>query len=398
MKIAAGRIDSATIEQAKRVDLRNFCEQRFGPMEKNAHHDWQGKCPKCGTNYFHVYQKGAEWRFRCYECHDTPGDGIELVRWLQPGLSFNDAVTELLGKSWHGPAPVPATPQRTPAPQRPPDWLRRATLTLQNAQARLLEPEGEPGQEYLLHRMLEPRTWLHFGLGYRPDANVPGTQGQQKAPAIVIPWYAGGQLIGLRYRFLEEQNGNRLSTEFGSEFKGRLFGGQGLPDWVRLGDSDGKFESMCFLAIFEGEINCMSAWQVAGHTNLHTLSLGSESANLPNAMVPVAQRYRGVIFSVDSADVARKLQAALPGACSLTSPGGKDANDLLKEGLLGAVLAMARWRACRNEHEREGLLWDLYDAARSWVGVDAGTIQVIEELASDLGKTIQPLEVGANYA
>lgn len=201
-----------------------------------------------------------------------------------------------------------------------------------------------------------------------------------------MPWYAAGKLTGLRYRFLEAQDGHKQTAQTGSHFTGRLFGGHGLPDWVSLAKSDGKFESMCDLIICEGEINAMSIWQVAGDTNLHVLSMGSESAKLSDAMVAYAKRYRNVIVWADKSNVARELQAEIPAANSITSPNGNDANDLLRDDLLGAVLSVARLRACRNDFQREGLLWDLWDAAQTWLSVDAGTKQAIRHIAGELGR------------
>lgn len=383
-------LPNTTIEQAKHVSVVALAE-RYSQLRKVSSQEWAGPCPKCGgTDRFHVKE---DWWF-CRQCNPKGGDSIDFLRWVQPGLSFADAVVQLTGGTL--PEATPRQPERkqTSRQTSPAEWRRKATVTLQNAQERLLQPEGEPGQEYLLSRGFEPRTWLQFGLGYRPDALVPGTEGKKRAPAIAIPWFAGGKLTAIRYRFLEVQEGNKQTAELGSVFRNRLFGSQGLPDWVSLTDSDGRFESMCDLIICEGEINAMSIWQVAGDSNLHVLSLGSESAKLTDAMIAFAKRYRNVIMWMDRAEVARNLQLAIPAASSFTSPGGKDANDLLREGLLGAVLAMARYRACRNDHDREGVLWDLRDAAHTWRGVDVGTIQAIEKFARDLGKTIQPLPKG----
>jgi phage/plasmid primase-like uncharacterized protein len=375
-------LPDATIEQAKRVSVVSSAE-RYSQLSKLTAHEWAGPCPKCGgEDRFHVTE---DWFF-CRQCHDKRGDVIDFVRWMQPGLSFHDAVAQLAG----GILPVPT--QRKPVRTKPaaraktPDWSRKAAAMLQAAQERLLEAEGEPGREYLLSRGLEPRTWLQYGLGYRPNTPIPGTDGKQTAPAICMPWYVGGKLAGLRYRFLEMQDGHKQTAEYGSQFAGRLFGGQGLPDWVTHAKSDGKFEGMCDLVICEGEINAMSIWQVAGDTNLHVLSLGSESAKLSDAMVAFAQRYRNVIVWADRAEVARELQTVIPAAHGLTSPDGQDANDLLKSDMLGAVLGMARLRACRNDRQREGLLWDLWDASQSWLGVDTGTKQVIRKIADSLGK------------
>lgn len=399
MNLTSDRLSDSTIEQARRVDLLALCEQRYGAMRKNAQHDWQGKCPKCGTDYFHVYQTAAVWKFRCYECHDAPGDGIELIRWMQPGLNFLEAVDQLVGGM------LPAATQRAPERIRSttqaisPDWQNKAAKMVQNAQERLLGADGEPGQEYLASRGLAVHTWMQFGLGYRADASVPATEGKQKAPAIVMPWYAGGKLVGVRYRFFIEQNGSKLAAEYGSQFAGRLFGGQGLPAWLSLAKRDGDdCESLGSLVICEGEINAMSIWQTAHDTNLHVLSMGSESQKLTEAMVAFAKRYRNVIVWADRAEVARNLQAAIPSSSSLVSPNGKDANDLMRDGLLGAVLSMARLRACCNDGDRKGLLLDLLESARTWIGVDVGTVQAIQKIANDLGKTIDPIRPGLSYA
>ena len=369
------------VEQAKRVSVVSLAG-RYSQLRKVSAHEWAGPCPKCGgSDRFHV----KEDRFFCRQCNAKGGDGITFVRWMQSGLSFTDAVAQLTGGT------LPSATQRKPERRQPskqaiaPDWQRKATLTLQAAQERLLEMESERGQEYLLGRGIEPQTWLQFGLGYRPNTPIPGSDGKETAPAICMPWYAGGKLTAIRYRFLEVQDGHKQTAEPGSQFAGRLFGGQGLPHWLSFSSSDGKFERMCDLVICEGEINAVSIWQVAGDTNLHVLSLGSESAKLTDAMVAFAKRYRHVIVWADRAEVARNLQAVIPMAHSITSPGGKDANDLLRDGLLGAVLSMARLRSCGNDHEREGLLWDLWDGARGCFG-DAGTKQVIRHLATELGR------------
>lgn len=378
-----------TIEQARRVNVVALVE-RYSQLEKASRHEWKGPCPKCGgTKRLRV--KEDSWFCRhCKPIDPIHGwhNAIDFVLWMQPGLSFADAVAQLTG----GDLPpttqrLPERKQRDPHPLDQDAWQRRATALLHQAQERLFELEGKPGQAYLEGRGLDPRIWSQFGLGYRPDVSVPGTEGKEKAPAICIPWYAGGKLVGIRYRFLQTQNGHKQTAEYGSRFGDRLFGRQGLPEWVSPANSDGKFERMCDLMICEGEINAMSIWQMAGDTNLHVLSMGSESARLSEAMITFAGRYRSVICWADRAEVARNLQMALPGASSITSPNGKDANDLLKDGLLGVFLAMARLRACRGDHQREGLLWDLWDAAQSWRGVDAGTLQAIREIAGMVGKT-----------
>jgi hypothetical protein len=380
------RLSDSTIEQARHVSTLSLAE-RYSQLSKLSSREWAGPCPKCGgTDRFHVKE---DWFF-CRQCNPKGGDTIAFVRWLQPGLSFADAVAQLTGRT----LPTAAQRKLERAQQdtrvRTPNWSRKAAAMLHAAQERLLGNEGEPGHEYLASRGLDPRTWLQFGLGYSADVNVPGTGGKQKAAAISMPWYAGSKLTGLRYRFLVPQDGHKQTAETGSQFSGRLFGRQGLPDWVSLANGNGKFESMCDLIICEGEINAMSIWQVARDTNLHVLSLGSESAKLTDAVVAFAKRYRIVIIWADRAEMARNLQTAIPIASGLVSPNGRDANDLMCDSLLGAVLSMARLRACRNDYQREGLLWDLWDAAQTWIGVDSGTVQAMHKIAGDLGKALMP--------
>lgn len=388
------KIPDQTIEQARLADLLALAE-RYTQLKKNAHHDWAGACPKCGgTDRFHVFQSGGsgEWRWRCYQCHEKPADTIAFARWLQPGLSFADAVSLLAG-TLPPAATAPAVqrqPARKQAAAQPAGWRERAERMVAEAHDRLWRPEGEQGQAYLESRRLEPQTWLAYGVGYRPEAAVPGTGGKERAPAIVLPWYAGGKLVAVRYRFLAPQGNAKITAESGSQFAGRLFGGQALPRVA---------ERLRTLVIVEGEINGMSIWQCAGGPDMphdwgiDVLSLGSESAKLSPAAVAAAEQYGRVLAWADRAEVARELAAVLPNAHPIRSPGGKDANDLLREGLLGGFLAMVRADVAKSVKELEGLLWALWDTAHSLRGLDTGSAQVCKSLAAKLGKRVELVEI-----
>lgn len=388
-----GKIPDQTIEQARLADLLTLAE-RYTQLQKNAHHDWKGPCPKCGgTDRFHVFQSGGsgEWRWLCYQCHEKPADTISFVRWLHPGLSFVDAVSQITG-TLPPPATAPAVqrqPARKQAAAQPIGWQERAERMVADAHERLWRPEGEQGQAYLESRRLEPQTWLAYGVGYRPEAAVPGTGGKERAPAIVLPWYAGGKLVAVRYRFLAAQGGTKITAESGSQFAGRLFGGQALPRVA---------ERLRTLVIVEGEINGMSIWQCAGSPampfdwGMDVLSLGSESAKLSPAAVAAAEQYGRVLAWADRAEVARELAAVLPNAHPIRSPGGKDANDLLREGLLGGFLAMVRADAAKSMGELEALLWALWDTANALRGLDTGSAQVCMSLAAKLGKQVRLVE------
>lgn len=296
------RVSEGQIEQARRADVLALVGSRV-ELKRESGGEYAGPCPRCGgTDRFHVT---AEW-FMCRQCHERRGDAIELLRWLTPGLGFAEAVAQLAGgaapaATHRGPA-APRPAAKPPAAQ-PAEWRNRAAKLVLDCHKRLLEPEGEAGAEYLLSRGLEPRTWLAYGLGFRPDAPLPGTKGRQRAPAIALPWYVSGKLVAVRYRFLEVQHyadvdgaerEEKLTAEPGSQFARRLFGGQALPEWVRLPADEGRrnAERQCTLLIVEGEINAMSAWQVAADTGLHVLSLGGQDAGLSEAAVQAADAER----------------------------------------------------------------------------------------------------------
>src|SRR5690606_20103114 len=143
-------------------------------------HERAGPCPRCGgEDRLHCT---AEWFF-CRQCHPKRGDPIEFVRWLQPGLSFPEAVAQLAGGIVTK-AVTKREPERQPPATKPQsaEWRKRAEALATEAHERLWANEGEPAQAYLLGRGLEPHTWLQYGLGYRPDAPLPGTKGRQRAP------------------------------------------------------------------------------------------------------------------------------------------------------------------------------------------------------------------------
>jgi len=370
------RLSRDQIATAKGADLVEMALRhtalRGAPAKERC-----GPCPRCGgDDRFHVHPNG--WFF-CRQCHPKRGDAIEFLRWMTPGLSFAEAVRKLAGGVS---LPSPAMPQhRAPQRRRPQqelldNWTNSAEKLVAQAEASLWAKAGEHGRAYLERRGLHSGTWLAYRIGYLPQ-----TPTKERAAAIVLPWYRGGRLASVRFRFLDpEPGGAKIKALTGSHFAGLLFGGQALEGNLRT------------LALVEGEINAMSIWQVAHATGLDVLSLGSESATLTPAMVAYAQRYHTVLTWFDKPEIAAAVAGALPGAYAIASPQGKDANDWLREGLLGGLLSTARRRACKGEFQRERLLWDLWDAANGVQGIDQGTAQVVERLAGELRKPVSLFE------
>ena len=392
------RVSEDQIDAAKRVNMLALAESYTQLQRKTAAGEYEGPCPRCGGSKRFVVHTRERWWF-CRDCHPTRGDSIEFVRWRQPGLSFPEAVAQLAGGVVTK-AVTKREPERQPPATKPQpaEWRKKAEAIAAEAHERLWKAEGESAQAYLLGRGLEPHTWLQYGLGYRPDAPLPGTKGRQRASALVIPWRSRVGVYALRYRFLEVQHytdsegkerDEKLVAEMGSQFAGKLFGGQALPEWVLMAAPEGYpygIQGLCTLLIVEGEINAMSCWQVASETHLHVLSLGSEGQTIPAAALPLIQRYEKVLVWADKERIAQGLMSALPGAVGIHSPGGKDANDLLQAGLLGGFLATMRANHAKSQHELEGLLWNLYDAARLPAGIDTGSAKILQRLATQLGK------------
>ena len=387
--MASGRVDTATVKE--RIDLRELAG-RYTTLHRASASEMAGPCPKCGgDDRFHVRSES----FFCRACYPLgnkqPHDAIAFLRWLQPGLTFADAVAQL-DPAGLATAPSPAGDKPKPAPARkaqPAEWQQGAEAHVRRCFERIWEGEGA---EYLLRRALEPHTWLAFGLGFDPEAALPGTGGKQRAPAVVIPWrLSSGRLVAVRHRFLQvhtvtgeddKQRDIKMASLTGSLFSGHLYGAQGIC---------GAGEQQRTLVLCEGEFNALSVWQVAQHTGCDVLSVGSESQSLSDAMIKRLKQWRVVLTWADRPEVAEQLAGALPGAFAITSErAGGDANDLLKAGKLGEAVSYFRFAAASQAQDAqralEMLLWDLYSGADTLQGLDSGSAKVYRLLAGKLGK------------
>jgi len=370
-------IDTDTVKQ--NVDIRELAE-RYVELRKETPNELAGPCPKCGGNdRFHCE---ADWFF-CRQCHPKRGDAIAFVMWID-GVDFKSAVATLTN------APMPSSPvKRTPTPKRPEaqpeEWQRKAAQKVDQAHRRLLDngdKEAEAGRAYLKNRGLDPFTWKAFALGFTPGASLPGTEGKQKAPAVVIPWYKAGKVVAIRYRFLrleeytDDQSKERTekqTAQAGSNFANMLYGGQAL---------GGCIPSLSTLLICEGELNACSVCQLAHASHLNVLSLGSEDMHITPAMAAYAGQYARVLVWLDKGEKAQRVMSTLPGAYGIKSPNGQDANDLLQAGKLGGFLALHRFQAAQNAHEQRRVLYDLIDGQS---GTDDSTDEVIAHIAKTLG-------------
>ena len=145
----------------------------------------------------------------------------------------------------------------------------------------------------------------------------------------------------MKYRFLQDHTYTDTEGKERTETKtsrgtqaGRMFGWQ-----VWRGP-----EQRATLIIAEGELNTMSLWQET-HGAVDVLSAGSEGTtqHLPADVMELAKQYQRRIVWADKGEIADTAAAAI-GADSVPSfkteqhPKGLDANDLLRDGKLGAFL------------------------------------------------------------
>jgi len=228
----------------------------------------------------------------------------------------------------------------------------------------LCSESGKAGQDYLYQRGLRTRTWITYRLGFRADTPLPGTNGKERAPAITIPWYAGGQLVGVRYRFLEQHNDIKKMGR--GNFKDKLWGGPALSNHWRT------------LVICEGELNAASIYQIAGHTMVDVLSTGSQSHTITPAMERYFCGYDHVIFWLDEHAAVIEKMGDLRNATGF-SP-GKDANDLLQSGELGGILSALRLQIAEQKRAVTLLQNDLQYGADTLIGIDGGTAAMLGTL------------------
>lgn len=374
------------IAQAKQIDIADLAS-RYVSLTKVSGGEYQGPCPQCGgDDRLHCT---AEWWF-CRQCHPKRGDAIDFLRFAT-GCTFQEATEKLTNQPWPERKPHVNQPKAQRPDDRPIDWFEGATKLMRLHQRDL---PGSEGSAYLKSRGLSPETWAAFGLGFTSNAKYPNSSAG--LPAIAMPWFRGGKLTAIRYRFLAPAGKQKITSLPGSKFGGALFGGQAIPDWVHMpmeGDYRGC-ERHCTLVLCEGEINAMSIWQVSRDTNLHVMSLGSETAKLSAGAIAVAQRYGRVIIWMDREELARQLMEQVTNAYGFSSPGGKDANDLLQGGTLGAEMVALRWRAAKTDHERWGLIFDLWDAANDGSGLEHGTAAAYAKLCDHMGRMNDLVEHG----
>lgn len=374
-KRAAGAIDLAAL--AGRYTQLN----RVTPVEHAA------PCPKCGgVDRFHVT---AKWFF-CRQCHPQRGDVIEFLQWMT-GATFKTVCAQLT----NGVMPAtPATPAQ-PTPKTPViAWdepkQRGQAIRSHNELIAQRTPESLRAMGYLRYRGIDEDTIRMFRVGCR-FTSLPATWDAKtnaftypKQMAVSMPWFdPAGAMVGVKYRFLESHTYTNIYKQICTENKtsrgqsiGHVFG------WNALRGA-GVVDT---LVICEGELNAMSLWQV-GRDRIDVLSAGSESVmnRLPLYVVEAAATYRNVIVWADRGQIADGAAQAI-GASSMRSPGGMDANDLLRSGKLRMLIDHILNKLSAAGASTQPVIADV----TAFVGrtVDNRTCEAIQRRVQALGWTI----------
>jgi hypothetical protein len=333
----------------------NICElaRRYTTLKKWSSGELAGPCPRCGgTDRFHVHRDG--W-WKCYRCHATPADAIELIVWAE-GCDFPTACAALSAIALRGAALTGSDPAAAhqPARQAVPrgagplsrstggalemtgpawraaNWQRLARHEVEMAVQALAAatPTGDAARAYLAGRGLEPATWQAWSIGCAHQMH-PALRTQERC--LVIPWQEGGMVKAVQYRYFGERIGKRARFSARPGSVRSLFGLDLMSHRDAFDPRPSPVLRAATLILVEGELNALSIWQ-AGRAlglDLDVCSIGAEGNVCNPAAVTLAGCYRNVVVWTDEVGRAQQARAAIPHAVTLVSPDGLDANDLL---------------------------------------------------------------------
>ncbi len=288
----------------------------------------QGPCPFCGgTDRFYVHKGGD--RCGCREC-GFQGDLIDLWAKVQ-NFSRVQAARHLAGasatsfqKPFEDFSSQRKAPVKTVQEWQSESWQREAIAIIEEAESRI-KHEGYHDQFLWQSRRIGLTTAQRFRLGYDPEVFDPGTKTGR--PAIVIPWLnQSGNVTAIKYRFIDDlaaqEKGRRFSQKKGSE--STLFG---------LNACHGEPDSFPYrVVIAEGEFNAIAIAQVMGFS-AEVLSVGSQGNSKGLAVaLKHCEKFPGVnvMLWFDEEKQVREAFRTFPKGVGFMSPGGLDANDILK--------------------------------------------------------------------
>ena len=270
---------------------------------------------------------GAHWR--CFAC-DAGGDSIDLIRKLDPTLSFPEALAEARGEIRRTKPSVTAGRRQAsisgaiPA-VRPAGWTDLARRVADSARDRLWSVDGSEGLAHLRTRGLEDATIQSAGLGYVArdvfDRGVDADRPFYIPAGITIPWEETGIISALNVRRLVRDGKRKYHLMRGSRrslYPSRLAIVPGRP-----------------LILCEGEFDCLLLAQEVGSL-ASVVTLGSASDRRPDVAVSLALATCSPWYIAGDNDAAGKVNAegwlTRSARCRRIAPPGKDWTSCFQEG------------------------------------------------------------------
>jgi DNA primase len=350
------RIDWRAVRDT--ISLPDVATRLLGPApgrlgERSARRLWW-HCPfhQDSNPSLCIRPGGRQWR--CWGC-GAKGDAIELVRRLNPGWTFPEAVAYATGRAvpsgGHskpskrskppaaGPAGHSMPTDRPPAgpsgkaAESPPDGptglpLADALALVDEAAKTLWRPEGRAGLRYLIEsRGLSEATIRAARLGWTTRADgVPW-----KPPGVVIPWHDAGRLALVKIRppaeWRERFPEDRRAPKYIEAFRDRpaLFPG---PEAIRPGMP---------LIIVEGEFDAVLLGQELADL-ASVVTLGSSSSRPEGALYLAMLRCPRWYAALDADPAGNGAAAEWPSRAvrvrpPIELPAGKDWGDVWKAGI-----------------------------------------------------------------
>jgi hypothetical protein len=283
--------------------------ERYTSLVKSGT-EYKGPCPVCRAGHDRFYVRAKQNSAGCRKC-DTGWHAVGLYAAIN-GIKPLAAALELLGEQV---VHRVAKPKVESVATHRPDHSWETSEWQGEVRALVNEHSDVPAP----WRKLTADTLKKFGCRYQ-NSKFDHTYGKSR-PAVIIPWILGdGRFCSVKFRFDNDRPGLRYTSKGGGD---PIIFGEHLIS---------KFER---LIIIEGEINCMSIFQVA-EDFADVISIGGD-ANTPSKDYAVSlfenRGYDSVLVWMDEAEKAIKFaerfgEAGRP----MVSPSGHDANDILGFG------------------------------------------------------------------
>lgn len=294
----------------------------LGPPEsRDGSSDPWWLCPFHGDENpsLHVMPDGRRWK--CFGC-DAAGDAIDIVRGLEPSLTYRQAKKlietqppdKIAAKVGSQTCSTCSTRSLSSAgkglsksvKKQTPQWHSTAKEILAVAERGMKSRLAADAKEFLSQRGISSTTARKARLGY-VDSDFVASELRVPGDAIAIPWFSRRQLVAINFRRL---SGERRYQLLSGSTKGVVYPGTEM-DPTRP------------VVLCEGEFDCLLANQMAGDV-AQFATLGSASDKLSPPSLSMLAACFSLFLALDADEAgdraADRLTGLLPRAVRLRPP------------------------------------------------------------------------------